>query len=298
MIFNFKKLTKVYLIYAGNRYTLDIENDISFSQTFTDETTSVNTIHETKLFERSTIVKANPANFEFKIPVLQQSDLRVVFDRILDYSTFDLYIQSTESTFKLEKCVITNGNFGIERSQLLNISVSGEAAKLSRVGDSTFAVPGTPVARAASKKYLMPLETYIALDSVDISTETFSVSVELQNEVSWNGYNTVHSGIGVSSRADAMYPNNFIVSKRTFAGSIGKYLIDGSDTKFLNFDSNIPLRIRVGERLPTVLYGFDFNMPSCSFTNRITIDEVFTQHFDWRLTSNAAIGSILSYITL
>jgi hypothetical protein len=298
MSFNFKRESKVYLVYSGNRYELDVESDLSFTQTFTEQTTSIKTLHSQDFFERSTIVKANPANFAFSMPILQESDLKVVFDRLLDFATFDLYIQSNESTFKLEKCVLTNGTFVIERSTLLKLTLSGEAKKLSRVGGNLYSVPGVVIPRSGTRRSLKSSEISVSLDSLDITSGVYAISAEIQNEVNWTAYSTVNDVLTVTDRSNAMFPNDFTVQKRTFAGSIGRYLEDGTDNTFLNFDKDVTLRIKAGETISSTLYGFDFNMDSCSLTTRMTSDEVFTQNYDWRLTSNTQTNNILLYNTL
>lgn len=292
------EITAVYLNTADAGYELDVLQDLSFGQTFSETTTSVKTLHSEDFFEASSIVKANPADFTFTTPLLQESDNKIAFSRLLDCANFDLYIQSDESTFHLDNCVFTNGSFVIERSTELRLSLSGQAEKLTRIGSQEFAIPGGNYTRASSRRYLQPLDNTITLDSADISTEVFAVSAELQNEVSWNKYETVHAGIDVSSRANAMYPSGFTVSKKTFAGSVGRYLEDGSQTRFLNFDTSTPLRIKMGETISSAFYGIDFNMDACSFTSRMTSDAVFTEHFDWRLTSNSTLSTLINYNTL
>lgn len=283
---------------TGTRYELEVYPDLEFSQTFTETTTSVKTLHSQNFFESSTIVKANPANFNFTLPVLQEDDQKIAFSRLLDCSSFDLFIQSDESTFHLDNCVFTNGSFVIERSTELKLTLSGQAEKLNRVGDGYMVIPGTNVARASTTRYLRPLETTITLDSVDISSEVFNVSAELQNEIQWTGYETVHKGIEVTGRANAMYPTGFTISKKSFAGSIGRYLEDGAQSRFLNFDKEVPLRIKAGETISSSFYGFDFNMNTASFTGRSTAEEVFTEHFDWRMTSNSTLTTLINYNTL
>lgn len=283
---------------TGTRYELEVYPDLEFSQTFTETTTSVKTLHSQNFFESSTIVKANPANFNFTLPVLQEDDQKIAFSRLLDCSSFDLFIQSDESTFHLDNCVFTNGSFVIERSTELRLTLSGQAEKLNRVGDGYMVIPGTNVARASTTRYLRPLETTITLDSIDISSEVFNVSAELQNDIEWTGYETVHKGREVTGRANAMYPTGFTISKKSFAGSIGRYLEDGAQSRFLNFDKEVPLRIKAGETISSSFYGFDFNMNTASFTGRSTAEEVFTEHFDWRMTSNSTLTTLINYNTL
>jgi hypothetical protein len=292
------EITAVYLNTADAGYELDVLQDLSFGQTFSEATTSVKTLHSEDFFEASTIVKANPADFTFTTPLLQENDNKIAFSRLLDCATFDLYIQSDESTFHLDNCVFTNGSFVIERSTELRLSLSGQAEKLTRIGSQEFAVPGGNYTRASSRRYLQPLDNTITLDSENISTEVFTVSAELENDVAWNKYETVHGGINASDRGSAMYPSGFTVSKKTFAGSIGRYLKDGSRTKFLNFDTSAPLLIKMGETINGSFYGINFNMDTCSFTSRMTPDTVFTEHFDWRLTSNGTLSTLINYNTL
>lgn len=283
---------------TGSRYELEVYPDLEFNQTFTDTTTSVKSLHTQNFFERSTIVKANPANFNFTMPILKEDDLKIAFDRLLDCSSFDLFIQSDESTFHLDNCVFTNGSFVIERSTELRLTLSGEAEKLSRVGAGYYVVPGTAVARSSSPTYLRPLETTITLDSADISSEVFRVSAELQNDINWLEYDTVHAGIGVTSRDNAMYPSGFVINKKSFAGSIGRYLEDGSQSRFLNFDTEVPLLIKAGQTISSTFYGFNFNMDKAAFTSRSTAEDIFTEHFDWRMSSNNTLSTLINYNTL
>ena len=95
-----------------------------------------------------------------------------------------------------------------------------------------------------------------------------------------------------------MYPSNFVLNKKIFSGSITRYVAIGDEATLLNFDAEAPLRMKIGKTISDVFYGLDFDMASCSFTNRVNPREIYTQNFDWRLTSNAALNGILKYFTL
>ena len=297
MAINFKRNSKVYLVYSGSKYELDVLEDLEFSQTFTENSTSVKTLHSEDFFERATIVKANPANFSFTTPAIQQDDNKVAFDRLLDCNSFDLYIQSDADTFHLDNCVFTSGSFVIERSTELRITLSGQAEKLDRVGDGSYTIPGTNVARSSQRRYLRANIRSLVIGGTDIRPEVYSIAAELQNEVKWNGYTTVHDGIGVSSRTNAMFPSGFTVASKSFAGSIGRYLDGYESGRTLNFDTETTLRIRLGERISSQEYGFDFNMNKVAFTGRTTAEQVFTQHIDWRMTSNDTLTDRIKYLT-
>ena len=106
---------------------------MSFGQTFSAETYPVKTLHaQSNVFDNSVINKANAAKFSFTMPAITESDFTVVRDRLLDATSFDLFIKTPADTFKLETAVITNGSFVIEKSRPLSIQISGDASKLTR----------------------------------------------------------------------------------------------------------------------------------------------------------------------
>ena len=88
--FNFKKEAEVYIYDTANTtyHRLDVTEELSFSQTFTDKTYPQKTLHEQhKLHDASNIKKANPANFEMTIPMITQSTLDVIFDLLVNFKS-------------------------------------------------------------------------------------------------------------------------------------------------------------------------------------------------------------------
>lgn len=310
--FNFLKNTKLALVYGNNIYELQPENDISFSQTFTESTESVNTVHSPQYFERSTIVKANPASFSFTVNIIKESSASqsIVFDRLIDCNAFDLFFISDESIFQLQNAVLTNGEFAISKESILKLKVEGEAEKLIR--SATNNTDGTPqtnfnnfvsarseslVSNPSSLTRIIP-NISVTLDSTDITDCVFGISAELQNDIEWVGYETVQGGLAATDNSNAMYPSGFVIKGKIFSGNIRKYLKDGSESTFLNFDTNTTLRIKAGQDYSGTFAGFDFNMPSVSYTNRAASGPVYAQMFDWRLTDNTTLSSILQYNTI
>jgi len=339
--FNFKKAAKVYIRYpvsTGTIYRLDVQ-DITFSQTFTDKTYPQKTLHhQHKLHQASSIKKANPANFEFTIPALTQSDSwnKIVLDLLVDFksgeynlNTFDLWIIGTDTpdsgtnAYKLNDCVITNGTFIIEKLENLKLTVSGQASKLVPYGSvgsagSTHAGilrSGTdlPTGVTADSAWTSRTRTFqkadylnISIGGVDIPAVT-NVSVELQNDVKWNPYETVNDALNVTNAATSMYPSNFTLQKRTLSGSIAAYVEgDGAatgnigDKHIHTWGTGQTLTIKAGA---SASLGFQFNLLNCSYTNRINAGDIFTQHYDWKMNDNPtdlgdASATDRSYITL
>ena len=292
------EVSSLYLGSAiGTSTQLEVGPELSFSQTFTDAGFTTKTIHTEDFFESSSIKKANPANFSFVLPVLEETDFEIVKDKLVDCSTFDLYVETELDVFKLETAVLTSGTFEIQKMTPLTLSVSGEASKLTLVGSATtYVVPGLPVAQSV-RTHLLNRELKVTLNSTDISTNIYSIKAELQNDINWTPYTTVNEALSVTSATNAMYPTVFTINKKTLAGSIGQYITDTTSSDLQDFTTGESLRIQAGESIHTSnpFPGIDINMASCSFTNRAKVEEVFTQSYDWRSTDNlTALSSIIT----
>ena len=297
--YSFLKEAKVYVVSGSTKVQIDI-NSISFSQTFTEQSRSVKTLHtQSDWFEASTINSANPANFEVQTNLLIEDDTRITFDRMLAGGGFDLYITTATEVFKLRQCVITNGQINIERLRPLSLSISGEASELTTGNSSPLAaaLPSGMVLRtsASPRTYNLCPELTILLDSVDISSELRSLSMELQHEVNWTNYKTLNNAIAGTTQ----YPSGFRYGNKILAGNITRYLTDTNDSTAQTFNVDKPLRIKAGTTLGGTFYGIDLNTTLCSFTNRVTSADVFTQNMDWRLTQNNGgnIAALLTYTT-
>ena len=136
--FSFKREVEVRLVHKNAngtdiRYNI-VVSEINFAQTFQERSFEVKTLHNRSSFEGSVINRANPAEFSFNTALLYDDRHRVVFDRLLDCDTFDLYISTqSDDVWKLEKCVIQDGTFEINKSRPLRLAISGEASKLSKL---------------------------------------------------------------------------------------------------------------------------------------------------------------------
>jgi hypothetical protein len=221
-----------------------------------------------------------------------EDDLRIVFDRLIDIQSFDLYIVA-QDTYRLRNCFITNGTVGIERLQPLKLSISGEASQLY----SGATLPSGMVLRtsASSRTYNLAPFFSVLLESEEISDHLVSISMELQNDTEWLPYKTVNNAL-VSG--GTMYPTEVVLKGKTLAGNITRYLNSETKTDAAIWATNQSLRIRAGTVISSVLYGIDLNTTNCSFTNRVNTGDVFTQNIDWRMVQNpTSLSDVFSYIT-
>lgn len=300
---SFKREAKVYIYYddgstTGDKlYQIDI-SEITFGQTFTEHSYSSKTLQEQNMFEQSVINKANPANFELTFPAIRESDLRILFDRALDCDTFDIYVETAYDVFKIDTCVVTNARFIMERLKPLSMGITGEGVKLARVGTAgEYSLPTTPEARTG-RTYNRLSDLSITLGTETLDTRLASITVELQNEVKWIPYTTVHGALSVGI-SGAQYPSNFTVEKRILAGTVTRYLTE-DNSQLLTWGTNSALNITAGQDIGDTygVYGFELDLTNCSFTNRLDTGEVFTQSYDWRLTQNPTnLSDIVTYTT-
>lgn len=308
--YNFKKEAKLYVVHAGNQYEICI-SDVSFSQTFTSESVPVKTLHDQSLmFDEAVINKANRANFSLELPLIKESDYQILFDLALDYDntssiyrkllkTFDVYVATEQDVFKIEYGVFTTTTFEIERDEVIKLSLEGEASKVSKVGTKdSYVIPGIPQPVTANPTYLIARKLYVSIDSVDIPKSIYKFSAELQNNISWIGYQTVNEALTAVDASTSMFPTQFTLEKRIFAGSLGLYIDGENDNNLQEWATNVPIHIEAGLDEGGTVYGFQFNMSSCTYTNRLMVGSTFTQHYDWRMTESPAnLGDVINYIT-
>jgi len=278
--------------YKNQPILLDVGPDLSFTQTFTDKTYQQKTLHEQhKMHEASNIKKANPANFDMTVHMITQDSLATVLDLLVDYktdtytlNTFDLYVKLPNDVYKLETCVITNGTFIIEKLQNLKLSLSGQAAKLTRGREILFPLP-----TRGTRTYQMTKSLGITINGAALSSCLYKCSIELQNDIKWIPYETVNAALDVTNASNSMYPSQFTLEKRILSGSIGQYVTDTSNTDVQTWDTNVPLVITAGNGLSptsTSFRGFNFDLVNCSFTNRNSVGDVYTQAYDWKMNDN------------
>ena len=299
--YNFLKESNVHLVYGGSRYLLKTTPDVSFSQTFAEDAYSVKTLHDqTKMFQGTSITKANPADFSFTVHLTTEKDETIVKSLLTDYdategqtriNSFDLYIVSGESTFKLNECVITSGDFNLAKGSALTLTVSGQAQKLERVGNASYSLPGSLVSASSTRTPTLSLID-VEVGGSDVSN-IVSATLSVQNEITWTPYETLHSSLSVTNASNAMYPSGFTLGRRVVSGNIVQYVTSNNSSTVQSFNTDTTVRVKTVVNGSTFL---DANLANCMFTKRTTPADVFTQSFDYRLIGNPAnLSTVITY---
>jgi hypothetical protein len=290
--YSFKRNAKVYIVSNGKQYNVDI-SEIIFSQDLADISTPVKTIQTQEMFAHTIAKIYQPATFQITFPALREADFQVLFDRALDYATFDLYIKNRNDLFKLEKCVITNTSFILRKTTPVTIDITGEASKLTREGDASTTIEGEVQSRSSSRTYnrLTYLEVGIdSVDNLDVLETLVSVNIELQNQIKWTPFNILEA---CGPETEFLYPTEFTVEKRILSGSIATH-----DEYAIDWDADATLYIKAGQEVGNDIYGFEFDLSNVAYTSRMTPGEIYTTHYDWRLTQNPeSLLEIITYIT-
>ena len=256
------------------------------------------------MHEVSNIKKANPANFEMTVPVISQGTLDTIFNLLVNYelgtntlNTFDLYIKLPNDIYKLETCVITNGTFIIEKLENLKLTIAGEATKLTR---GTTLLDGVSLPSRGTRDYQLIKDLVVSIDNVNLSTTIYKCSVELQNDIEWIPYETVNKALSVTNAATSMYPSNFTLKKRILSGSVGQYVTDASNSDVQSWKTGVDIEIKAGNGLSSTDFrGFHLKPTNCTFTNRNTVEEVFSQSYDWKMNDSPAdLGTKIKLNTL
>ena len=299
--YNFLKESNVHLVHGGSRYLLKTTPDVTFSQTFAEDAYEVKTLHDqTKMFQGTSITKANPADFSFTVHLTTEKDETIVKSLLTDYDategqtrikTFDLYIVTGESTFKLNECVITNGDFNLAKGSALTLSVSGQATKLERVGNASYSLPGSLVSASSTRTPTLSLID-VEVGGSDVSN-IISATLSVQNEIEWTPYETLHSSLSVTNASNAMYPSGFTLGRRVVSGNIVQYVTSNNSSTVQSFNTDTTVRVKTVVNGSTFL---DANLANCMFTKRTDVTDVFTQAFDYRLIGNPAnLSTVITY---
>ena len=295
MSYSFLRESKLYIVYGGTKYRIYTTSAITFNQTFAEESYSVKTLHDqSKMFEGSSITKANPASFSFDVPLTIEKDESIVLTLASDLSSsntinsFDMYVQTGSSTFKLEGAVITSASFDFIPENQFTMRVEGEGTKLTRAGDEDYDIPSDSTFAESSTR--TPLIVYPIVTLNDGSAKTMgnilSVNLNIQNELEWIPFETLHDSLNSTT----MFPSAHTLGKRIISGEIRQYQIDTNNSddnvrQFDDFSTNTSLTI-TAKNVSGDANFLEVAINPVMYTARMQPEEVYTQSYDFRSLHN------------
>jgi len=309
MSHSFLKESKLYIVYGGNKYRIFTTTAISFSQTFAEDSYPVKTLHDqSKMLQNSTITKANNANFSFTVPLTVEKDESIVLDLLTDLvstadagiatqqlKSFDMYVQTGSSTFKIEGAVITEGTFTFNRAEKpFEVGLSGEGKKLSRAGNESYSIPGNAQSESATRTPLLVFPV-LTLDSLNMDS-LIGASLRISNNIQWTQFETLQNSLSVTNSSNAMYPDTYTVSDRTVSGELRQYQTDNNITQFDDFSTSSNLTIKAVElgKATSDSGFFQIQLNPVSYTARMKTSSVYEQSYDFTSTDNTALSTSIT----
>jgi len=298
MSHSFLKESKLYIVYGGNQYRIYTTTAISFSQTFAEDSYPVKTLHDqSKMFEGSTITKANPASFSFTVPLTIEKDESIVIDLLSDLvdneqlKSFDMYVQTGSSVFKLENAVITSGNFAFNPREQFVVELEGQGTKLTRAGNESYTIPGSAQSESSTRTPLM-VYPVISIDSLNMNS-LISATLQIQNSVNWTPFETLQNSLSVTNSSNAMFPTTYTLGNRIASGAVQQYQTDNNITQFDDFSTSSNLTIKAVEvGKASSDNGFiSINLNPVHYTARMEVGDAYTQSYDFASSDNTALGT-------
>ena len=290
MSHSFLKESKLYIVYGGNKYRIYTNAALSFSQTFAEDSYPVKTLHDqSKMFKGTTITKANPASFSFETPLTAEKDESIVISLLTGVSTndlvpsFDMYVQTESSTFKIEGCAITSGNIAFNPKEQFKVAVEGQGSKLTRAGNGSYTIPGSAQSESATRTPLL-VYPHVALGSLSMLS-IIGVTVSIQNNLDWTPFETLHDSLAVTDSSNAMYPSAYTVNERVVSGAITQYQTDNNKTQFDDFSTSSSLTI-TGKKASDNTDYWTLTLNPVMFTSRLNVNDIYTQSYDFRSLDN------------
>ncbi len=275
-MYNFKRNSKLYLVYEGLKYSLEIYPDLSINQTFSEQSVPRKTLHnQVDLHEHAVLNRANPARFSFTVPFFDQATIQKELEISTSYTNgiapyFDLYVESDNITYKLEKAVFETTTFNIVRDAPITVSLSGTAAKILKVTS----IPGT-LQTISSRNYTRVSTLGVSISSVSIDNIS-NINIEVSNDISWTKYGTINQSIN----SDMIYPENFVLSNREVKGSVSHFVTDNNKSDLTSTATTGQLVLAVNTNL------LKFILPSVVFTRRDEFSDLIVRTYDFRLNTN------------
>ena len=308
MALNFARDTDVYVLYDGSYYKLHV-SQIEFDQTFQQDSYRTKTIDKpTNLVDASKITSANVANFSITLPMVDESSTyqHILLQLLLSntdntLNTFTLFVDPSTADqpsnvrrmYQISNCVLTSGSFTIANNAIMRLQVTGQASQLTRVNHTNFNIGSYTTFDNLS--YAVSKIINVTVDGT-LLEGIFGVALEVQNNISWTKNKTLQNSLDIAGYTQTVYPASFTLDERVVSGSITQYVGNSLDayTNIQTWKENIAVRIQAG--LASNNYQIDAQLTPCSFTNRVTPTEIYSQAYDYRMMGHPSnLNSSFTY---
>lgn len=272
MNYKFKHLYKAYLVINGTSYRVPLYSDITYNQTFQQVQLNRKTLHNPQLMKRGAIIsQANQANFSFTTPFLSSQYINQLLT-ITQQNTqgyignFDLYFQSGGLIHKIQKAVIQNLIFNIQKSQVSNISISGSASRILKVDY----IP-SQVQQAQQVFNINPV-FQVKFDDQQ-KTNIQSLSLQFSNSITWIPNKVV------SYQNEVSYRQQYYCDQCQTSGTIVQTLID---QQVFQYSQSTKIQLSLGQVQD---YFYNIVIQQATYTSIININDLLSKTYTFRAVS-------------
>ena len=184
---------------------------------------------------------------------------------------FDLYIESDNIIYKLEKAVFETTTFNLSRDAPITVSLSGSGSRISKVTT----IPGT-LQTTPTREYTRVSTLGTIIDSTTL-TSVININIEVVNKISWTKNDTINQTLN----GNIIYPTSFVLSGREVRGSVAHFVTDDNKEELSDLSTEGELELLINSTL------LSFVLPSVVFTRRDDLNDLISRTYDFRLNTNS-----------
>ena len=300
MSYSFLRESKLYIVYNGVKYRIYTSSAITFNQTFAESSYSVKTLHDqSKMFEQSIINKANPADFSFDVSLTAEKNESILLALAVDIDgaiaaesdiepqklkEFDMYVQSGNTTWKISRCFITSAVLDFIPDNPFTLRLEGQGTKLERVGTQSYTITSDSTFTESSTRTPLIVYPSVTLGGTAVAN-ILSCNLQIQNNIDWIPYDTLHSSLSVTNSSNAMFPADYTLEKRIVSGEIRQYHLNTNYNDHADFSTSVELAI-TGKKVSDNSDFFKITIDPAVFTSRLNPEEVYTTSYDFHSSDN------------
>jgi hypothetical protein len=112
------------------------------------------------------------------------------------------------------------------------------------------------------------------------------LNIDLKNDILWYPSKTINEAI----QGTTMYPTAYALQGRAFSGSITQFLTSDNVDTLSDTSTTSQVIIEIYSNLYSTTNAIlEFNLPSTVFTRRLSIDDLISRAYDFRLNTNSGL---------
>lgn len=271
--------TKLIIDDGSNRHELLIGAG-SATQTFLETSHEIKTIHSGEKVVKTTTNEHGTVNLSFECSLSTDSVLfewfgfdivngkHVINTDNIPLRKYNIYIQSTGTTYEIKDCIGQNISFTLGKANILGVQVTAVAPNLTTIAS----IPAT----GSLIKQTAPYHGSVTIPGF---SNIAAVTCELTRNIGWLAQKSIFD-IGSIHRT-----KNAVIKSMSISGSITQNKINDINTS--NSES-VPILIQYGD-------SFEINLATCNSANRWDMSAIHKIVTDYKLQPSSGNQSYIKF---